>query len=105
MLELQVKGFPKPKVKWTHEGKPIEPGGKYKLVYTLLNLIGFYVFQLFPSNRFLYEDEESMSLVIKNVEKADAGKYTVSAENELGEDSAEVTLSVKGKNFTVFYCL
>lgn len=37
-----------------------------------------------------------MSLVIKNVENADAGKYVVSAENELGEDSAEMTLSVKG---------
>lgn len=47
-------------------------------------------------NRFLYEDDESMSLVIKNVENADAGKYTVSAENELGEDTAEMTLSVKG---------
>lgn len=44
----------------------------------------------------MYEDEESMSLVIKNVEQADAGKYTVSAENELGADTAEVTLSVKG---------
>lgn len=30
MLELQVKGYPKPKVTWTHEGKPIEPSGKYK---------------------------------------------------------------------------
>lgn len=30
MMELQVKGFPKPQVKWTHEGKPIEPSGKYK---------------------------------------------------------------------------
>lgn len=37
-----------------------------------------------------------MSLVIKNVENADAGKYTVSAQNELGEDTAEMTLSVKG---------
>lgn len=37
-----------------------------------------------------------MSLVIKNVENADAGKYIVSAENELGEDTAEMTLSVKG---------
>lgn len=46
--------------------------------------------------RFLYEDEESMSLVIKDVEKADAGTYRVSAENELGEDSAELTLKVKG---------
>lgn len=50
------------------------------------------------SCRFLYEEnEESMSLVIKNVENSDAGKYVISAENELGEDSAEMTLSVKGK--------
>lgn len=53
-------------------------------------------------HRFLYEDEESMSLVIKNVEKADAGTYTVSAENELGEDSAEVTLSVKGTQLFLY---
>lgn len=37
-----------------------------------------------------------MSLVIKNVENTDAGKYIVSAENELGSDSAEMTLKVKG---------
>lgn len=74
MLELQVKGFPKPQVKWTHEGKAIEAGGKYK---------------------FLYEDEESMSLVIKDVQKEDEGKYICSAENELGEDTAEMTLTVK----------
>lgn len=30
MLELQVKGFPKPIVTWTHDGKVIEPGGRYK---------------------------------------------------------------------------
>lgn len=75
MLELQVKGFPKPQVKWTHEGKPIEPSGKYK---------------------FLYEDEENISLVIKNVEESDAGKYEITAENELGQDIREMTLSVRG---------
>ncbi|XP_063930937.1 obscurin isoform X4 [Zophobas morio] len=74
MLELQVKGYPKPQVKWTHEGKPIEAGGKYK---------------------FLYEDEESMSLVIKDVQKEDAGKYECTAENEIGSDTAEMTLTVK----------
>lgn len=37
-----------------------------------------------------------MSLVIKNVDSSDAGKYQVSAENELGGDTAEVSLSVKG---------
>lgn len=48
--------------------------------------------------RFLYEDdEESMSLVIKNVQPVDAGAYLVSAENELGSDSAEMTLTVKGE--------
>ncbi|XP_044269472.1 obscurin isoform X2 [Tribolium madens] len=74
MIELQVKGFPKPQVKWTHEGKPIEAGGKYK---------------------FLYEDEETMSLVIKDVQKEDAGKYQCTAENEIGSDTAEMTLTVK----------
>jgi hypothetical protein len=74
MIELQVKGYPKPQVKWSHEGKPIEAGGKYK---------------------FLYEDEETMSLVIKDVQKEDAGKYQCTAENEIGSDTAEMTLTVK----------
>lgn len=47
--------------------------------------------------RLLYEDEESMSLVIKNVQSSDAGKYTFYAENELGSDTAEMNLTVKGE--------
>lgn len=43
----------------------------------------------------MYEDEESISLVIKNVEAADAGKYECTAENELGVDKAEMKLVVK----------
>ncbi|KAJ8919920.1 hypothetical protein NQ315_006449 [Exocentrus adspersus] len=74
MLELQVKGYPKPNVTWMHEGKKIESSSKYKL---------------------LYEDEESMSLIIKNVQSEDAGKYTFTAENELGSDTAEMQLTVK----------
>lgn len=30
MLELQIKGYPKPKVKLTKEGKEIEASSKYK---------------------------------------------------------------------------
>lgn len=30
MLELKCTGFPRPNVKFTHEGKPCEPGSKYK---------------------------------------------------------------------------
>lgn len=45
----------------------------------------------------MYEDEESMSLIIKGVTADDAGKYQVVAKNELGQDSAEMDLLVKGK--------
>ncbi|KAK5640122.1 hypothetical protein RI129_010933 [Pyrocoelia pectoralis] len=74
MLELQVKGYPKPQVLWKHDGEPLPPTGKYK---------------------FLYEDDESMTLVIKDVQKEDAGVYQASAHNELGTDTVEVTLNVK----------
>lgn len=43
----------------------------------------------------MYEDDETMSLVIKNVTSADAGIYHVTATNELGEDSTTMQLIVK----------
>lgn len=46
--------------------------------------------------RFLYEDEEAMSLIIKGVTADDAGKYNVMAKNELGQDSVEMELLVQG---------
>jgi len=48
----------------------------------------------------MYEDEESMSLVIKNVDTVDAGEYTIEAINELGQDEASISLVVKGNNIT-----
>ncbi|XP_055686183.1 obscurin isoform X3 [Lutzomyia longipalpis] len=74
MLELHCKGYPKPEILWKHDGKVIEPSGKYK---------------------FLYEDSESMSLIVKNVTTEDAGFYTITASNELGVDMAEMNLVVK----------
>ncbi|XP_040072551.1 obscurin isoform X2 [Ixodes scapularis] len=73
MLELKVTGYPKPKITWKHDGKVIEAGGRY---------------------RFLFEDEESMTLIIKNVTKADSGKYSVVAENELGSANTDCKLTV-----------
>lgn len=74
MLELQIRGYPKPDIKWTKDGQEIVAGGKYK---------------------YLWEDEESMSLVIKNVTAKDAGVYTIMAKNELGEDTTQIELIVK----------
>lgn len=37
-----------------------------------------------------------MSLIIKDVDESDGGKYTVTAENELGEDTVEMSLTVQG---------
>lgn len=74
MLELQCKGFPRPEVLWKHEGKVVEPGGRFK---------------------FLYEDAETMTLIIKNVTQEDAGIYTIIAKNELGQDEAEMRLIVR----------
>ncbi|XP_076638516.1 obscurin isoform X8 [Colletes latitarsis] len=74
MLELQIRGYPKPDIKWTKDGKEIVAGGRYK---------------------YLWEDEESMSLVIKNVTAKDAGIYLIRAKNELGEDTTQIELIVK----------
>lgn len=75
ILDLQCKGFPKPGVEWKHNGEIIEVGEKHKI---------------------LYADEESMSLVIKNITTEDAGQYTIHAKNELGEDESSINLVVKG---------
>lgn len=74
MLELQYKGYPKPEVVWQHDGTTIEAGGKFK---------------------FLHEDAETVSLVIKGVQPEDAGVYSITATNELGTDKTTVQLMVK----------
>ncbi|XP_073813115.1 obscurin isoform X2 [Musca autumnalis] len=74
ILEMQCKGFPKPAVQVKHEGQVVEIDDRHK---------------------FLYESDESMSLLIKNATTEDAGLYTIHAMNELGEDSSEITLVVK----------
>lgn len=74
MIELQYKGYPPPKIEWKHDGELIESSTKYK---------------------FLHEDSETMSLVIKDVQAVDQGFYSISASNDLGEDSGVVNLQVK----------
>lgn len=75
LLEAKVLGYPNPDVKWYHEGKEIKAEGRYK---------------------FLFEDQETITLVIKNVNPRDCGSYKIIAKNELGEDCTELSLMVKG---------
>ncbi|XP_035216758.1 obscurin-like isoform X2 [Stegodyphus dumicola] len=74
MLELKITGYPKPKVTWYHKNKEVSTGGRF---------------------RFLFADEETFTLVIKNVKKDDSGKYSVKASNEMGEAESSCNLTVK----------
>ncbi|CAL1291290.1 unnamed protein product [Larinioides sclopetarius] len=74
MLELKITGYPKPKVTWFHKGKEVSTGGRI---------------------RFLFADDETFTLVIKNVTKDDGGKYSVKAANEMGEAESTCNLTVR----------
>lgn len=54
------------------------------------------------SFRLLYEDAESMSLLIKGVTAEDAGAYEICAANEMGMDTQQMNLIVKSKYFSKF---
>lgn len=45
----------------------------------------------------LWEDDESVALVIKNVEERDAGLYSVTAINDLGQADSSAKLAIRGK--------
>ncbi|KAG0722240.1 Obscurin [Chionoecetes opilio] len=77
MLECKVGGYPKPELKWSKNGLDLETGGRLKV---------------------LWEDEESVALVIKNVEERDAGLYQVDAINELGQAYSTAKLAIRGDN-------
>ncbi|CAG2158572.1 unnamed protein product [Oppiella nova] len=75
MLEAKVAAYPRPQIRWYRGRELIESSERYK---------------------FLYEDEESYTLVIKNTKKEDEGMYRVVAINDLGEvdTSAKLTVNV-----------
>ena len=78
MLEAKVTAYPRPIIRWYRGKELIEVGERFK---------------------FLYEDEESYTLVIKNTRKDDQGMYRIEATNDLGsaETSAKLTVNVAPK--------
>ncbi|XP_066901444.1 obscurin isoform X2 [Halyomorpha halys] len=74
MLETKITGYPKPDIKWMKDDQEILMNDKFKL---------------------LYEDEETIALVIKNVSLNDRGEYHVIATNLSGVAEDTINLDVK----------
>lgn len=73
MLEAKITGHPKPRISWFKGDKKVEPDDRHK---------------------FLYEDDESHTLVIKNTVRSDAGVYRIIAVNDCGQSETSGTLTV-----------
>lgn len=73
-MELKVTGFPKPTIQWFKGKELLEAGGRF---------------------RFLFEDDESIALIIKNVNYEDEATYKVVASNDLGEATTTGKLVVR----------
>ena len=75
MLELKMRGYPRPNIKWSKDGQPISAGDRHK---------------------FVYPDAESVALIISKVSGEDVGTYKVTLSNDLGETSTEGKLQLSG---------
>jgi len=75
MMELKMKGYPRPNIKWTKDGKPLEAGDRH---------------------RFVYPDPETVAIIINNVTGDDAGTYKAELHNDLGKASTEAKLCLAG---------
>merc|ERR1719232_1872289 len=74
MMELKMKGYPRPNIKWTKDGKPLEAGDRH---------------------RFVYPDPETVAIIIQNVVGDDAGTYKAELHNDLGKASTDVKCGVE----------
>jgi len=75
MMELKMKGYPRPNIKWTKDGKPLEAGDRHK---------------------FVYPDPDTVGLLINKVTGDDVGTYKAELSNDLGTAATEATLQLSG---------
>ncbi|KAK1875087.1 Titin [Dissostichus eleginoides] len=72
-LTVRLSGFPKPTVKWSHNGKAIQSSSIYRLI----------------------EEKEEYTLVITKVTTEYEGEYSCTATNRLGQTTCTTYLEVK----------
>lgn len=75
-LECHLTGSPPVKVTWLKDGKEMRSGGNYKISYV----------------------ENTPHLIILKADKGDACQYICEASNDIGKDSCETDVTVKGIN-------
>lgn len=74
-IKIPFTGNPKPRIRWSKEGEEIEKGSHFDIVT---------------------KDRHAI-LIIRDVSKIDNGPYRIVAENELGTDSAVITVQISDK--------
>ena len=70
-----MKGYPRPNIRWTKDGKPLEATDRHKVVYP---------------------DTETVALLVTKVCGDDVGTYKAVIHNDLGECSTEAKLVLAG---------
>jgi serine/threonine protein kinase/predicted phage tail protein len=75
VIKIPFTGHPKPKITWVREGEVIESGGHYHVEV---------------------KDRHAI-LTIRDGSKLDSGPYRITAENDLGQDSAIIKIQISDR--------
>ncbi|XP_018789320.1 PREDICTED: twitchin isoform X17 [Bactrocera latifrons] len=75
IIKIPFTGYRKPKITWIREGETIESGGHYTVE----------------------TKERHAVLIIRDGSKFDSGPYVITAENELGSDTATIRIQISDR--------
>ncbi|XP_015183294.1 PREDICTED: twitchin isoform X5 [Polistes dominula] len=75
VIKIPFTGYPKPKITWIREGEVIESGGHYSVEVK----------------------ERHAVLTIRDGSRLDSGPYRITAENDLGQDSAIIKIQISDR--------
>lgn len=109
LFECLIKADPMPQVRWSHNGSEVNDDARHKVfAYFALNISHYRLqIEFLPLSQLSVQKEGQQyfaALEIKNVTVEDAGKYKVTAKNELGESNATITLNFDSKfKLILFY--